>query len=146
MQAQHKHFALVFGQVLQRCIETALVAAQAQLLLGAGAGVGLGVQLFVVAVVQRVVDAVLAPMVDQAVAGNLEQPGTKTRAALWLGSAANQAESGVLVDFLSQFGLIAEAHEKPVKALAVPGIQGLERSGVTAAVAGQQRFVAGWVI
>ena len=109
VQAQHKHFALVFGQVLQRCIETALVAAQAQLLLGAGAGVGLGVQLFVVAVVQRVVDAVLAPMVDQAVAGNLEQPGTKTRAALWLGSAADQAEPGVLVDFLSQFGLIAEA-------------------------------------
>lgn len=146
VQAQHEHFALVLGQVLQRGIETALVATQAQLLLRARAVVGLGVLLFVVAVVQGVVDTVLAPMVDQAVAGNLEQPGPKTRPALWLSGAADQAEPGVLVDFFGQFGLVAKAYQKPVEALAVPGIQGLERSGVTAAVAGQQRFVAGWVI
>ena len=68
-----------------------LVAAQAQLLLGAGTVVGLGMQLLVVAIVQRVVDAVLAPVVDQAVAGNLEQPRTKTRPALLLGGATTSS-------------------------------------------------------
>lgn len=137
MQAQQDDFALVFGQALQRCIEAGLVAAQAQLLLGAGAVVGLGVQLLVVAVVQRVVDAVLAPMVDQAVAGDLEQPCAKTRPALWLGGAADQAEPGFLVDFLGQFGLVAQGYEESVQALAVPRIQGFERGTVAGSVAGQ---------
>lgn len=143
MQAQQEDFALVFGQVLQRGVESRLVAAEAQLLLGAGAVVGLGVQLLVVTVVQRVVDAVLAPVIDQAVAGDLEQPCTKTRPALWLGGAADQAEPGLLVDFLGQFGLVAQGHEESVQALAVPGVQGFERGAVAGSVAGQQRFVAG---
>ncbi len=143
VQAQQEDFALVLGQRLQGGVEAGLVAAQAQLLLGAGAGVGLGVQLFVVAVVQGVVDAVLAPVIDQAVAGNLEQPRTKTRPALWLGAAADQAEPGLLVDFFGQFGFVAQGHEKSVPALAMPGVQGFERGSVAGSVAGQQRFVAG---
>lgn len=143
VQAQQEDFALVFGQVLQGGVEARLVAAQAQLLLGAGAAVGLGVQLLIVAVVQGVVDAVLAPVVDQAVAGDLEQPRTKTRPALWLGVAADQAEPGVLVDLFGQFGLVAQGHEKAVQALAVARIQGFECASVTGSVAGQQRFVAG---
>lgn len=146
VQAQQEDFALVFGQVLHGGVEACLVAAQAQVLLGAGAVVGLGVQLLVVAVVQRVVEAVLAPVVDQAVTRDLEQPRTKTRAALWLGGAADQAEPGVLVDFLGQFGFVAQGQEEAVQALAVPGVQGFESSGVAGAVAGQQRFVAGWIV
>ena len=124
-------------------VEAGLVAAEGQLLLGAGAVVGLCVQLFIVAVVQGVVDAVLAPVVDQAVAGDLEQPRAKTRPALWLGGAADQAEPGVLVDFFGQFGFVAQGHEEAVQALAVARVQGFEGARVTGSVAGQQRFVAG---
>lgn len=143
VQAQQKHFALVFGQLLQGRVEARLVAAEGQLLLGAVAVIGLGVELFIVAVMQGVVDAVLAPVVDQAVAGDLEQPGAKTRPALWLGGAADEAEPGVLVDFFGQFGFVAQGHEEAVQALAVAAVQGFEGGSVTGSIAGQQRFVAG---
>jgi hypothetical protein len=65
------------------------------------------------------VDAVFAPVIDQAIAGNLVEPGTKVRPTLWLTAAADQAQPGFLVDLLGQFGFAAQAEQEAIKSLAM---------------------------
>ena len=75
MGAQQKDLALIFRQVGQRRLQPFAVATQAPLLLRAGLRVGLGMLALVVFVVPGLMPARLAPMVDQAVARDLVQPG-----------------------------------------------------------------------
>ncbi|MNF77028.1 hypothetical protein D3C84_591550 [compost metagenome] len=142
MSPQQKRFTLVGGQVLQRAFETLAVATQAQQLLGIGGTVDHRVSLFVIAVVQGVMDAVFAPVIDQSIAGNLVKPGTKIRPSLWLAGAADQAQPGVLINLFGQLGLAAQAEQEAVEPLAVTGVQNLERRPVTRTIARQQRFIA----
>ena len=93
--------------------------------------------LFVVAVVQRLMDAVFAPVIDQAVAGNLVEPGTKSRPTVWLTAAADQAQPGFLIDLLGKFRPAAQPQQKPVQALTVARVQNLERRAVALAIKGQ---------
>ncbi|MNF77026.1 hypothetical protein D3C84_591530 [compost metagenome] len=127
---------------MQGGLKTLAVTAQAQQLLRIGGVIGQRMGLFVVAVVQRLMDAVFAPVIDQAVAGNLVEPGTKSRPTLWLTAAADQAQPGFLIDLLGKFRPAAQPQQKPVQALTVARVQNLERRAVALAITGQQRFVA----
>ena len=84
----------------------------------------------------------LAPMIDQAVAGDLVEPGAEARPALRLALAADQAEPGFLVDLVGQFGLSGQAAEKTVETLPMALVEHLEGRAVALAVTRQQRFVA----
>src|SRR3990167_1933082 len=145
--AQQEDFALFRRQIGQRGLQALLVATQTELLLRVGLAAWPVMQLLVERLMPALLAARFAPVIDQAIARDLVQPGLEQHRLTLQRLAADQAHPGVLELLLGQRRIAAQTTEKTKQAEAMALIEQCKGLGVTQAITPQQGgvlFVGQW--
>ena len=83
-----------------------------------------------------------APVIDQAIVGDAEQPGRKLRRHLVMPARANDPHPDVLVDLVGDRRRASLVQQIAIEPAAPPLVQQVERGRVAVAIGEHQRFIA----